>query len=76
MKKKMFRITGEVDYVQGYLRYGHYEMLLDEKETEKFNQLSNEERAEYLREVGQLIVDDYSVDDVGNIESIEVEEIK
>ena len=71
------RITCPVDYVCGYLRYGHYELDLTEEAFQKFQQSSDEEKVRWLRD-GDFIVDSYSIDDIdtpslGNIhiESIE-----
>lgn len=66
----MKTITAEVEYVQGHLRYGHYELKLTDEEFEKFKDMSCDEQESYVREKGHLVVDDYCVDDVGPITDI------
>lgn len=66
----MHTIFGDLDYVQGYLRMGHLEMRLNDKDFEKFKSLSLEEQKEWLRDEGRVNVDDFSVDDIGSITEI------
>lgn len=66
----MHIICGDLDYVQGHLRYGHLEMELNDEDFEKFKSLSLKEQKEYLNDNGNLIVDDYEVDDWGSITEI------
>ena len=66
----MHTIFGDLDYVQGYLRMGHLEMKLNEKDFEKFKSLSLKEQKEWLRDEGSVEVDDFSVDDIGSITEI------
>lgn len=66
----MHTIFGDLDYVQGYLRMGHLEMELNDKDFEKFKSLSLEEQKEWLRDEGRVNVDDFSVDDIGSITEI------
>lgn len=63
-------IFGDLDYVQGYLRMGHLEMKLNDKDFEKFKSLSLKEQKEWLRDEGHVEVDDFSVDDIGSITEI------
>ena len=58
----MHTIYGDLDYVQGYLRMGHLEMKLNDKDFEKFKSLSLKEQKEWLRDEGAVKVDDFSVD--------------
>ena len=44
----MHTIFGDLDYVQGYLRIGHLEMELNDKDFEKFKSLSLKEQKEWL----------------------------
>ena len=69
----MKKITCPVDYVTGHLRYGHYELVLSEEEYAKFQESSDEEKEDWIRD-GEFIVDDYEVDDTGCLEmnSLEV----
>ena len=66
----MHTIFGDLDYVQGYLRTGHLEMELNDKDFEKFKSLSLKEQKEWLRDEGAVKVDDFSVDDIGSITEI------
>lgn len=63
MAKTETMITLELDYVMGYLRHGHLEMGLDNEELEKFKSLSDGEQIYWIIGNGELIVDDYSVED-------------
>ena len=66
----MHTIFGDLDYVQGYLRMGHLEMKLNDKDFEKFKSLSLKEQKEWLRDEGSVEVDDFSVDEIGSITEI------
>ena len=68
----MITIIGYPDYVDGYIRSAHFELeISDEKEIEEFNNLSTPEKIERLREDGKLIIDDYRINDYGEITEIE-----
>lgn len=67
------RVTSSLDYVMGHLRYGHLEM---EIEKEKWKSMSEEEQRECLVDEGELIIDDYSVDDMGDMGDIETEDVE
>ena len=66
----MHTIYGDLDYVQGYLRMGHLEMELNDKDFEKFKSLSLKEQKEWLWAAGRVNVDDFSVDDIRSITEI------
>ena len=68
-----YKVVGELDYVQGYLRYGHLELEID-KET--WDGLTEDEQYDMLSEYGDLVVDDYTVEDRGSIYKISKEECK
>lgn len=63
----MHTICGELDYVQGHLRYGYLEIELNDEDFEKFKSMPEEEQKAYLNDNGNLIVDSYEVDDWGDI---------
>lgn len=63
-------IIANIDYIVGHLRYGHFELNLTDKEYSKFISLSKEEQEDWVRD-GELIIDDYELDDYGDITSIE-----
>ena len=66
----MHTICGELEYVQGFLRDGHFEMELNDGDFEKFKSLSLKEQKEWLWDEGRVNVDDFSVDDIGSITEI------
>lgn len=68
----MITIIGYPDYIDGYIRSAHFELeISDEKEIEEFNNLSTPEKIEILREDGKLVIDDYRINDYGEITEIE-----
>ena len=72
-KSRMKTITAEVEYVQGYLRYGHYEVNLTDEDFEKFKDMSCDEQEEYIRNTGNFVVDSYCIDDIGSITDINMD---
>lgn len=73
-KKPLHRIAviENLDYVTGHLRYGHREGFLDltDEEFAKFKQ-NPKEYVENCDEDFELIVDDWRVEDYGNISDVE-----
>ena len=69
-------INAPVEYLMGYLRYGHYEGTIE---------LTDEEFEEFKKnpisycnnhDLGlDILVDDYEIDEIGNIEKIHWREI-
>ena len=57
---KKFMVTQECDYVTGYLRYGHFEGIIEANSLEEAKKIMEEKGSCDLL---QLVVDDYSVDD-------------
>lgn len=66
----MHIIYGNLEYVQGYLRMGHLEMGLNDEDFKKFKSLSLKEQEEWLKDEGYTVLDDYAVDDMGDITEI------
>lgn len=66
----MHTICGDLDYVYGYLRYGHLELELNDEDFEKFKSLSLKEQKEWLWNEEAVKVDDYRVEDCGSITEI------
>ena len=66
----MHTICGELEYVQGFLRDGHFEMELNDGDFEKFKSLSLKEQEEWLKDEGYTVLDDYTIDDIGDITEI------
>lgn len=64
-----FKINVDVDYVDGYLRYGHKEMIIEANNLEEAKRyLDSEENKEFFEEASDLIVDDYEVNDYGDLD--------
>ena len=58
----MKKIILDCEYVQGYLRGGHFELKLNNKDYKTFQNLSKEDQVSWIED-GELIIDSYSVDD-------------
>lgn len=71
---KKFRVTQEANYVQGYLRYGHREAVIEaESEEDALDKLKNEGYTDYL----DFVLDDYSVEDADyDDQPFEIKEIE
>lgn len=71
-----YNISANVEYVMGYLRYGHYKGTIDEKDLP--NGITIEDLAEDpslikeydLTDFLEFIVDDVSIDSIGPINEI------
>lgn len=63
-------ITAEVEYVQGTLRYGYYELDLSEEKYEEFKKLSKEEQKQEIEDNGNFVIGEYDIDSVGDITDI------
>lgn len=59
----MKKIVLNCDCVQGHLRYGHFELELNDNDYKEFEALSKEEQLEQIESDGSLIIDSYRVDD-------------
>lgn len=66
----MHIIYGNLEYIQGYLRMGHLEMGLNDEDFKKFKSLSLKEQEEWLKDEGYTVLDDYAIDDMGDITEI------
>ncbi len=77
MDKKKYKIKVPVGWIMGYLRYGHFEGIVEltDKTVEAINSGSVFVK-DFCREYLDLVVDDYRVEDYGDIGDIELEEIK
>lgn len=68
-----YLVYAPVDYVTGYLRYGHFEAEIEIPD----DKLDDEEWiAEKVRRSGDLLIDDYRIDDYGEIESLELTKLE
>ena len=66
-------INAPIDWVSGHLRYGHFEGLVDltEEEFEQFKENPEQVFEDlHLYRYCDIIVDDYSVEDYGDIEEV------
>lgn len=77
-RMKKFKINAPISYVMGYLKYGHYEgeIKIPEEDEENFlksplDYLSNNDLVESL----DLKVDEFEIEDCGDIYEINYEEV-
>lgn len=76
---KKFRVSVSTEYVAGHLRYGHYELEIEAENLEKAKEYINSKIGKnYIQDVGEFEVDDYEVDDIGDLDmsSAIIEEVK
>lgn len=74
-----FKISVPYDYVSGYLRYGHGELIIEAESLEKLKEkMSTKDGQEYFEELCDVEVDSYEVNDCGKLDfsGMEIEEIK
>lgn len=70
---KKFLVTADLDYVTGYLRYGHLEGIVEAESEEALKEMMKDRSfIDYL----DIVVDDYRVDDYGDIGEYEYEEVE
>ena len=67
------KIIADVDYVNGHLRYGHYELELNNEDYNKYKNLSEEDKISWIEDDGDFIIDDYRIYDIGTITEIREE---
>jgi len=66
-------VTASIEYLDlGKVR-GHYEAYLADEDLENFNSFSEEEKIEWIEEYGEIIIDDFSISDRGELYDIEVD---
>lgn len=65
-------ITADCDWINGHLRFGHYELELTDSEFEEFSKMNEDEQEKYVYKNGSLIVDDYEVDEYEYPSNIQV----
>lgn len=71
-----FKIIGNLDYLSGYLKTGHFEAEIEAKnEEEVWEKLKDPEFVEVFQEDADLVVDDWSMYDMGDIVDFDVEKI-
>lgn len=64
-------VRADISYIDGYLRYGHYELELSDEDYKEFINLSDEDKKDYIRDCGEIVIDDYDVNDYGEIINIQ-----
>jgi len=66
-------VTADIEYLDlGKVR-GHFEADLLECDLEYFNSLSEEEQIEWIEDNGEILIDDFSVNDRGDLYNIEID---
>lgn len=68
----MKTISAPVDYVDGHLRYGHMEAKVTEEVAAEVSAMTEQEQKEWLQDNGTLVVDDYRVNDYGDLGSVSI----
>ena len=66
----MNKIIAEIDYINGHLRYAHYELNLTDEELKEFKNSSKKDQQHWIADEGDLIIDDYYLNDIGEITKI------
>lgn len=64
------KIIADVGYVMGHLRYGHYELKLNDEDYNEYKNLSEKDKMSWIEDNGNFIIDDYRIDDIGSITEI------
>jgi len=72
------KIICNCEYVQGFLRNGHIELILNDEEYKEFKSLSLEEQFEWIRDENLIIdsyrVEDYELGDTFTVKDYEIQE--
>ena len=68
-------ITANCDWIVRHTRFGHWELNLTDAEYEDFNNLSEDEQLQYLKDEGSLIIDDYYIDDYEEPTNIQIHDV-
>lgn len=76
MSEKKYLVHADVDWIQGHLRFGHFEGEFTEEQYQEYINLPSEEKKEYIRDVCNLIVDDWSIESYDDPSNIEITQIK
>lgn len=61
-------VKGEVDYLLAHINGGYYELEVDRI---RWGKLSPREKKDLLKEKGELIIKDITINDIGEIRNIE-----
>lgn len=68
----MKTVCANLEYLTGHLIRGHIELQMDEEEYKEYESYTDKEKEEYIFENGDLIIDDYEINDYGPISNIRV----
>lgn len=74
MDKKKYKVYAPVDWLQGHIRYGHFEGEIEVSDEEVKKIKDNPSRLEHYLDDLNLIIDDWEVDNRGTIYEAELEE--
>lgn len=58
-----YKVCKHLDYIQGHLRYGHAETIVEAENEEEALKLAEKE---FENENYDVVVDDYEIEDVGD----------
>ena len=76
MNNIKYNVTADADWIQGHLRYGHYEGCLSEKQYQEYLNLpTKDEQLRFIADVCNLIVDSWEIDDYEYPSNIKITEI-
>ena len=76
MSNIKYNVTADADWIQGHLRYGHYEGCLSEKQYQEYLNLpTKDEQLRFIADVCNLIVDSWEIDDYEYPSNIKITEI-
>lgn len=68
-----FMVTADLDWIQGYLKYGHLEGFVEVESEDELNELiESGDIVDYLN----VVVDDYRVEDWDDPERFEYSEVE
>lgn len=70
--EKTYTISAQYGYIVGRIRYGHIEMALSESDYKEFLNLTPEEQKNWLKDEGEIIIDDFDIEDLGSLDNIEI----
>ena len=66
----MATITAEIEYLTLRKVRAHYELYVPDEELDTFNELPRKIQEERIKDDGEIVVDDFSIDDIGDIYEI------
>ena len=74
---KKYIITADAECIVGYLRYGHYEGQLTEEQYQEYLKLeTDKDREDFVKDMCNLVIDSYCVNDCDPPTNIDILEIQ